>query len=156
TPLKKVCTAPAGLGVGTMVHRFPSHHSAKVLAWDPAVKYAPAARQADADRHETLRSALCTPPPWGVGVGRMLQVTPSHRSAKVPESDAPTAIQAEGELHDTALRPAPGRVGTGWMRHAVPFHRSTRVALAPAPAAKQAERAGQAMPPNALSAAPVG
>src|SRR5215831_480101 len=92
TPLKKVCTAPAGLGVGTMVHRFPSHHSAKVLAWDLAVKYAPAARQADADRHETLRSALCTPPPWGLGVGRMLQVTPSHRSAKVPESDAPTAI----------------------------------------------------------------
>jgi len=42
------------------------------------------------------------------------------------------------------------------MRHAVPFHRSTSAALAPDPAAKQVDRAGQAMPPNALSAAPVG
>src|SRR5262249_1009426 len=121
TPLKKVCTAPVGLGVGRMVHRFPSHHSAKVLAGDPAGKYPPAARQAEGDRHETLSSPLCTPPPWGLGVGRMVQVSPSHRSAKVPESDPPTEIHAEVEVHDTALRPAPGRVGTGWARHAVPF-----------------------------------
>jgi len=42
------------------------------------------------------------------------------------------------------------------MRHAVPFHRSTSAALAPDPAAKQVDRAGQAMPPNELAAAPVG
>src|SRR5690349_6606234 len=156
TPLKKLCTAPAGLGVSRMAHRFPFHHSAKVFDWDPAVKYAPAARHADGDRHDTLPRPLCTPPPWGLGVGRMVQVSPSHRSASVPESDAPTEMHAKGELHDTPPRPAPGRVGAGWMRHAVPFHRSTSAALAPDPAAKQADRAGQAMPPKALSAAPAG
>src|SRR5215471_13482282 len=110
TPLKKVCTAPAGLGVGRMVHRFPSHHSAKGLDWDPEVKYAPTARQAEGDGHETLSRPLCAPPPWGLGVGRMVQVTPSHRSARVPDSDPPTEMHAEEELHDTALRPAPGSV----------------------------------------------
>jgi len=28
TPLKKLCTAPPGLGLGTMVHFFPFHRSA--------------------------------------------------------------------------------------------------------------------------------
>jgi len=41
----------------------------------------------------------------------------------------PTAVHADGEVHDTAVshHPAPGGLGVGWMRQVLPFHRSASV-----------------------------
>jgi hypothetical protein len=77
--------------------------------------------QNDGDRHETPPKPANTAP-LGVGAGRMRHRVPFHRSAKTPEFDSPTAMHAEGDAQDTALRDAPGTVGMGWMRHLVPFH----------------------------------
>src|SRR5262249_54941687 len=73
--------------------------------------------------------------PGGLGVGWMLQVWPSHRSARVPVGlpggvrRPPTAVHADGEVHDTESRnhPPPGGLGVGWMRQVLPFHRSATV-----------------------------
>src|SRR5437764_4999130 len=69
-PPRKVCTAPAGLGVGTMAQRFPFQRSVSGLtgpAWEAVALYAPAAMQNAVEVHETpLRPAPC--PPAGVGM----------------------------------------------------------------------------------------
>jgi hypothetical protein len=41
----------------------------------------------------------------------------------------PTAVHADGEVHDTAVRnhPPPGGLGVGWIRQSRPFHRSASV-----------------------------
>ena len=65
----------------------------------------------------------------------MVQVWPSHRSARVPVGvpggarRPPTAVHADGEVHDTAVRnhPPPGGFGVGWMLQVLPFHRSASV-----------------------------
>jgi hypothetical protein len=47
---------------------------------------------------------------------------------------APTAVQAEGDVHDTASRKlpcAPGGLGVAWIRHLVPSHRSAKVTCVP-------------------------
>ncbi|HXC64684.1 MAG TPA: hypothetical protein VNZ67_10010, partial [bacterium] len=57
---------------------------------------------------------------------------------------APAAMQAEGDVQDTASRKActdPAGLGVGWMVQVVPFHRSARTRpLAVPPTAMQAER----------------
>jgi hypothetical protein len=76
----------------------------------------PTAVQADSDVQDTL---LRAPPPAGLGVGRMAQARPFHRSARVTPARAlfvvaPTVIQADGEAHHTLLRKldaAPGGLG---------------------------------------------
>jgi hypothetical protein len=59
-----------------------------------------------------------------------VQWAPFHRSAKF----APTAVQAPGELHETAESPllvAPAGLGVAWMRHLVPFQASASVRSLP-------------------------
>jgi hypothetical protein len=148
-----------------MVHLFPFHRSAKDRAGpdgDEVVKYTPAAMQAEDDVQDTAIKKLCTAP-GGLGVGRMVQVVPFHRSARVlPLAVPPTAVQAEREAHDTPFSaPPPAGVEVGWIRQVVPFHRSARVAvvrdlLVVAPTATQAERAMHATLFRLLDAAPGG
>src|SRR5262249_38039774 len=74
--------------------------------------------------------------PAGLGVGRMLQVWPFHRCARVSEVPRlllvfPTARQAERDTQDAAFRilgAGPGGLGARWMLQVWPFHRSARVA----------------------------
>ena len=44
----------------------------------------------------------------------------------------PTAVHADGEVHDTEIRnhPPPRGFGVGWMRQPRPFHRSASVLVA--------------------------
>src|SRR5215831_16513848 len=67
----------------------------------------------------------------------------------------PTAVHADGEVHDTEVRnhPPPGGFGVRWMRHVVPFHRSASVpggisvnGLAWPPTARQDDRDGHDTP----------
>ena len=70
--------------------------------------------------------------PTGFGVAWMVQVVPSHVSAKLVVPEAPTAVQAVDELHDTPdrwLSVAPAGSGVGSMVQAVPFHASANVWL---------------------------
>src|SRR5215470_3430589 len=66
---------------------------------------------------------------------------PSHRSAKDPEFDAPTAVDSEADAHATlAKKPPPAEgLGVGWMRHRVPSHRSAKVPEFDAPTAVHPE-----------------
>jgi hypothetical protein len=59
----------------------------------------------------------------------MRHLVPFQRSARVPEFENPTPVQAEAEAQETALKippPAAG-LGDGTMRHRAPFHRSASV-----------------------------
>jgi hypothetical protein len=62
------------------------------------------------------------PPPWeGLGVRWLRHLRPFHRRANVRWSGrfglvTPTAVQAEGAVHDTSLR-TPAGFDTRWMRH---------------------------------------
>src|SRR5437588_884580 len=72
-----------------------------------------------ADEHET--SFRCAPGPrWaGLGVRWIDHRLPFHRSASVtPTPRSPTAVQARGEVHETAYResPSPG-LGVAWSDH---------------------------------------
>jgi hypothetical protein len=152
TPNRAVPGAPAGLGVGWMVQFVPFHCSARVAVGLPKLSVrAPTVVQATADMHDT---AARKPPPAGLGVCWMRQVTPSHRSASGPFADVPVAVQAEAAVQDTLARTlgaAPAGLGVGWMVQFVPFHCSARVRKVPEllmeyPAAVQAEEAVQATP----------
>jgi hypothetical protein len=132
TVFKKANCAPAGLGVGWMVHRVPFHRSASVPAFE-----LPTAVQDEADWHATPDRA---PPPCdGLGVGWMVHRVPFHRSARVWEAPAwltlfPTAVHADGAVHETPKREltaAPCGLGVGWMSHWLPFHRSASVTATP-------------------------
>src|SRR5215831_13279667 len=137
TPLRAALgPAGAGLKVGTIRHVRPSHRSASVPSDSPLAgsNSLPTAMQDDRDVQATLFRSL-TPRPGGLGVGWMLQVWPSHRSARVPVGlpggvrRPPTAVHADAEVHDTESRnhPPPGGFGVGWMRQPRPFHRSASV-----------------------------
>jgi len=129
TPSRKLCVAPAGLGVGWMVQVEPFHRSARTRP----LAVPPTAVQAEREVHDTLFRA---PPLAGLGVGWMRQLWPSHRSASVaPVRDllvvSPTAMQAEREVQATPLRwldAAPAGFGAAWVRQVVPADRSTRTA----------------------------
>jgi hypothetical protein len=127
TAIRKLCTAPAGLGVGWMVQVVPFHRSARVLP----LAVPPTAVQAEREAHDTLFSA---PPPAGVGVGWIRQVVPFHRSARVAMVRdllvvAPTATHAERAVQATLFRlldAAPGGFGAACVRQKAPADRSTR------------------------------
>src|SRR5215472_9572251 len=80
--------------------------------------------QADADAQATvLRKVNCAPA--GLGVYWVLQVVPAHRSASVPASEPPTAVQDDDDVHATADKKAdPAGLGVGWTRQRLPSHRS--------------------------------
>ncbi len=157
-PPRKVWTEPTGLGVVRMVHLVPFHRSVRGrtgLDCDAVVKYAPAAMQSEADVHEMPSRPL----PWapaGLGMGWMVHRVPFHRSARVPDGDIPTAMHAEGDVQDTALREAPATVGMGCVLHLVPFHRSASALFAPVPTPMHADGLVHATPDSWLSAAPAG
>src|SRR5215472_14634529 len=86
TPLKAALGPPgAGLKVGTIRHVRPFHRSASVPSDSPVAgsNSLPTAMQDDCDVQATMFRSL-TPRPGGLGVGWMLQLWPSHRSARVP------------------------------------------------------------------------
>src|SRR6266700_78219 len=158
TPLRKLCTAPAGFGVGWMVHAVPSQRSARVSTSPELSLYAPAAMQTDADGHDT---APRPPPSGGVGEGMIVHAVPSHRSARVDGKPTlselvPTAMQAEGPVQAPPLRPPPGTVGLGRMLQVVPSHRSISGVLFEPPTATQFEPDRHATPASWPDAAPVG
>src|SRR6266581_3193258 len=168
TPFRTLNCAPAGWGLRWIRQVVPFHRSATVT-WTPEpVMKAPTAVQAEGEAHDTpFRTLTCAPAGWGVRWIR--QVVPFHRSASVtgtPElfTKTPTAVQAEGEAHDTPFRKlprAPAGLGVRWIRQVVPFHRSARVTRTPepvvdTPTAMQAEAVVQETPENALTAAPEG
>lgn len=84
-----------------MIHFRPFHRSAKGTgAPELFRKDAPTAVQADGDVHDRpFRKLNCVPE--GFGVGWMLHLVPFHRSAKAPEFEAPTEVQAEDVVQDT-------------------------------------------------------
>src|SRR5262249_11633996 len=151
TASRKLCAAPAGLGVGWMVQVEPFRRSARTRP----LAVPPTAVQAERDVHDTLIKA---PPPAGLGVGWMRQVWPVHFSARgamvrVLVVVAPTAVQAEGEAQATPLREldaAPGGFGAAWVCQKAPDDRSTRTAgdwlVVEYPTAVQAAAEVQARP----------
>src|SRR5215469_11770463 len=88
----------------------------------------------------------------------MAHRVPFHRSARVPELDDPTPVQADGEAQETALKPPPpaAGLGDGTMRHVTPFHRSASVPWSEAPTARHADGPVQATPGRAANWAPGG
>ena len=92
-------------------------------------KMAPTAVHATAEVHETPVRKLIGAPA-GAGTGWTLQLAPFHLSAMTcPTLLFPTALQAFGDVHETAFKNAPGllEVGVGWMLQLVPFQRSVSV-----------------------------
>src|ERR1039458_9432728 len=83
----------------------------------------------------------------------MRQALPFQRSATASTppgalSENPTAVQAFGEVHDTALRFPPVEplgVGMAWTRQLVPFHASARFTLRRAAFSKAEPTAVQAV-----------
>ena len=142
TPLS-AAPCPAGLTVGTIFHLLPFQRSASVpTALNELSRRAPTAMQAD-DEVQATPVRMVNAEPDGLGVGSMRHLVPFHRSASVrPFVETPTAVQPEGDVHDTPVRkPPPGGLGVVWIRHLVPFQRSARMLpLAELPTAVQAER----------------
>src|SRR5215470_15559992 len=120
-------------GVGWMCHLPPLHRSARVSGLEP-VRLSPTAVQTVLAGQATAAKKISWPPP-GLGVAWTRQVRPFHRSARVASPvrvgtrRPPTAVHADGEVHDTESRnhPPPGGFGVGWMRHLLPSHRSASV-----------------------------
>jgi hypothetical protein len=95
---------PAGSGIDTSFQAVPFHVSAK--GEEPVVVFMkPMATQFVVDVHETRERRLNVPPD-GLGVGWTLQLVPFQTSASVPDWEAPTAVQADDEVHDTPAKPA--------------------------------------------------
>src|SRR5262249_17637863 len=124
-----------GLAVVWMRQPRPFPRSARVPGVFPltGLPSPPTARQGDRDGHET---PIRLPPSAGLGVGRMLQVWPFHRCARVSEGPRlllvfPTATQAERDTQDAAFRllaAAPSGLRGCWTRQDERSHRSASVA----------------------------
>ena len=73
---------------------------------------------------------------------------PSHRSAKVPEFENPTAVHDTAEVQATPKRAPPPAEGLGvaWIAQVVPFHRSAKVPAFEPPTAMHAEAEEQETP----------
>ncbi len=134
---RKLPCAPVGLGVGWMLHLVPFQRSTTAVALPELSVDPPTAMHAAAEVHATPCSRLLAALA-GFGVGWMLQWAPFQRSASVfvgmPELSVvkPTAVQAEADMHATALSRLPGTpagFGVGWILHLVPFQRSASVAV---------------------------
>jgi hypothetical protein len=61
TPNSRLNCAPAGLGIGCVIHRDPFHRSARVPEFDPPID-----TQTEDEGQATPKR---TPPPGGLGVG---------------------------------------------------------------------------------------
>ena len=118
TPLKKSpCPCvPGGAGVDWTVHVVPSHRSAS-----SAEAVLPTAVHALGEVQETAPRK--SPGLAEVGVDWMLQVVPSHRSvivgpAGLPELSkaAPTAVQANCDVHETPVSEPERKSGVGRAR----------------------------------------
>jgi hypothetical protein len=129
------------VGVDWTVHVVPSHLSAS-----SAEAVLPTAVHALGEVHETAPRKA--PGLAEVGVGWMRQAVPSHRSVIVPaglpevSECAPTAVQANCDVHETPVKKSPwvpGGVGVDWTVHVVPSHRS-------------ASSSPEAVPPTAVHA----
>src|SRR5258708_3726697 len=169
TPMKKLPSPTASLGVGWMVQVVPFHRSARVVVPELEVPFRfPAAVQAAGAVQDT---AARTPPGGGLGVRWMAHFRPFHRSASVPaglpalSGRAPTAGQKEGEVEDPPAKKTPGAhegAGTGWICHCWPFHRSAKSPVGKpelskdVPTAMQNMRAVQATPNRATPGTPAG
>jgi hypothetical protein len=134
TPFRKITCAPAGFGVGWILQLVPFHRSASVPTGKPELSVrAPTAVQVNEDVQATPSSP---PPSAGLGVGWMRHLAPSHRSARVPWLESPTAVHADGAVQDTPFKKlncAPAGLGAGWIRHFLPSHRSARFTWVPEP-----------------------
>jgi hypothetical protein len=161
TPVKKLIGAPAGVGTGWMLQLIPSHLSAITCL----ALLLPTAVHALGEVQET--AFRNTPGLPEVGVGWMLHDAPSHRSVIVPSelpklsNATPTALQAERDVHDMALRLPPAVVGIGWRCQVVPSHRSATVEVTPMvgpvyPTAMHEALDVQLTPLSCVSADPIG
>jgi len=124
-PIKTTC-APAGAGMGRMLQVLPFQRSASGFGCPGP----PMAMQNDPVGHDTPPKRL-PGAPLGAGVGWTRQAVPFHRSARGTKMPArlvvwPTAVHAEGDVHETVESIPGGSVGVGRMLHRVPFHRSAR------------------------------
>src|SRR6266851_4541549 len=104
----------------------------------PAV--VPTAVQEPGTGQDTPNNSASTAPA-GAGTGCSRQRVPSHISANAPggakslAASTPTAVQADGAVHDTVLswlRPRATGSGVRCTRQAVPFHVSASVSGPPA------------------------
>jgi hypothetical protein len=122
-PRKTIC-APAGAGMGRILQVLPFHRSASGLGCPGP----PVAMQNDPVRHDTPPK---TRPDSPEGVGWTRQAVPFHRSARGTEMPAwlvvwPTAVHAEGDVHETMDNIPGGSAGVCRRLHRMPFHRSAR------------------------------
>jgi hypothetical protein len=134
TPDNPTDDPPAGLGVDWIVQPVPSQTSADVTCEPTALlKPVPTAVHVEAVLHETPVKPLAVVS-GGLGVGWIVQLVPSQRSAKVTPllaekpSESPTAVQALGDVHDTLLRStvACGTLAVDWIVQLVPSHTSAK------------------------------
>ena len=101
--------------------------------------------------------------PGRSGVRCMRHPDPSQRSAsRIPPAPAkanPTALQSEGEEHDTPFSVVPNALegfGVFWIDHALPFHCSASVPFSDPPVAMHSLRAEQDTPPSDANPTPFG
>ena len=141
-----------------MTQDIPFQRSATVCTTPDAKCCSPVAVQEDGEVHEMPPRKVWTDPA-GLGVLRIVHLLPfqcSLRARAGPDCDvvvkyAPTAMQSDGEMHETPIRPlawAPEGLGTGWMVHRVPFHRSARAPESDIPTAMHADGAVQDTAPS--------
>jgi hypothetical protein len=143
TPYKKLPEplTPEGVGVVSTAQAEPFHDSASVCASAvPDLTVFPIATQSVGELHETPTRWLALASA-GFGAVSIFQRVPFHLSANTVflalPLESPTAVQALGEVHDTAYSLLLGwwasfGLGEGWMLQAVPFHASARVTWSPA------------------------
>jgi hypothetical protein len=84
----------------------PAHRSTKAVLLSAVPKAIPTAVHTLPDVHDTPKNRTCTAPGTAVGfaVGWTNQRVPFQRSATVPLSAEPTAVQIVAETQDTAIK----------------------------------------------------
>lgn len=129
TPLRAVCVAPAGLGVGWIDQLVPSQPSANALGL-----MLPTTVQAVLEVHDTPLKELEAPNKKGVvWIAQLLPFQPSATPSVSPlksKTESPTTTHAVADTHDTPQSQSssePG-VGVGWVDHLPPSQRSANVA----------------------------
>ena len=137
TPSSPACRCGGVTGSRT-VHRCPFHSSARV-ARGFGFPELPTARHMSGAAHDTAVSAVPLP---GLGVCWIAHRRPFQRSASVPSSVDPTAVQADAEVQDTPVRPATDPAAAG----------RPGAAGGPAPGPSAAAANGRVMPAHAVTA----
>jgi hypothetical protein len=124
----------------------PFHSSASAV-WLPRLPTLPTAMHQAGPAQDTADSAAPLP---GLGAGWIAHRRPFHRSATVPTSVDPTAVQADADVHDTPAKLAtdpPGRLLPAAARGMVPPEATARGE------SRAAETAGAGAWPPAVHAA---